>query len=458
MVFDIETVRQVREWPGYSKYKYATLLSSSGKNTEWRNHSSPSTRPRSACQIIMRSAILSLSLVVGLSSQAAVTLRETDTTGILKFREDGTFHVSVFSDTHLAMCAWHPGCLLQDKKGVKVIESVLDAEKPDFAVFNGDLINADSAFKHNASHYVDQLVKPLVDRGLSWGSTYGNHDHQTQLAGETLLAREKTFPGARTSSMVQGDVGTTNYYLPVYPAGCKNAKDIRKCAPELILWFFDSRGGRRYQEVGNKAVSNPNWVDTKVVEWFQQTTAEMRSKYQKVIPSVGFTHIPPYAMVKLQEKGVDKNRQPGINDESASPQAQGWCIDNTDGNPDCKYGLQDVPFMNAIVNTEGFMGLFSGHDHANSWCHKWNEKLPGMNVKGRGVHLCFGQHTGYGGYGNWIRGSRELLFSKEDLKKFELNSHIRLESGAIVGDISLNSTYGEDMYPETPNDKTYLYQ
>lgn len=114
--------------------------------------------------------------------------------------------------------------------------------------------------------------------------------------------------------------------------------------------------------------------------------------------------------------------------------------------------------MNAIVNTEGFMGLFSGHDHANSWCHKWNEKLPGMNVKGRGVHLCFGQHTGYGGYGNWIRGSRELLFSKEDLKKFELNSHIRLESGAIVGDISLNSTYGEDMYPETPNDKTYLYQ
>lgn len=146
---------------------------------------------------------------------------------ILKFREDGTFHVSVFLDTHLAMCAWHPGCLLQDKKGVKVISDVLDMEKPDFAVFNGDLFNADSAFKHNASHCVDRLVKPLVDRGLTWGSTYGNHDHQTQLNGDTLLAREEMFPGVRTARMGQGDVGTTNHYLPVYLAGCTSGRDLR---------------------------------------------------------------------------------------------------------------------------------------------------------------------------------------------------------------------------------------
>ena len=32
-----------------------------------------------------------------------------------------------------------------------------------------------------------------------------------------------------------------------------------------------------------------------------------------------------------------------------------------------------------------------------------------MDVVGNGINLCFGQHSGYGGYGNWIRGSRQVL-------------------------------------------------
>jgi hypothetical protein len=337
------------------------------------------------------------------------------------------------------------------------METILDIEKPDFAVLNGDLINGDSTQLHNSTEWVDMIIKPLVDRSVTWGSAYGNHDHQPNLQGDLLLEREQLFPGVRTTKMVQGEnAGTTNYYLPVYPAGCV---DKCKCKPELILWFFDSRGGYYFQKRDKKGrpVHHPNWVDDSVVKWFEETNAKLQSKYKTVIPSLGFVHIPLYAMVKLQDSGVDPNRQPGINDENASPQAQGWCVDGTrDWDSNCKYGLQDVPLMQAIAKTKGIMGLFSGHDHANSWCHKWSGKLPDMTVEGNGINLCFGQHTGYGGYGNWIRGSRELFITRENLKNLVVDSHIRLESGDVVGDISLNSTYGNDLYPATPNDKTYL--
>lgn len=337
------------------------------------------------------------------------------------------------------------------------METVLDIEKPDFAVLNGDLINGDDTKLHNSTEWVDRVVKPFVDRGITWGSSYGNHDHQPNLSGDLLLEREQMWSGARTTKMVQGEnAGTTNYYLPVYPAECTN---ICKCKPLLLLWFFDSRGGYYFQKRDSKgrAVHHPNWVDDSVVEWFEKTNEKLRKKYNTVIPSLGFVHIPLYAMVKQQEGGIHPNRQPGINDETVSPQAQGWCIDGTrTWETNCKYGMQDVPFMQAIAKTPGIMGLFSGHDHANSWCYKWDGKLPDMTVQGNGVNLCFGQHSGYGGYGDWVRGSRELIVSRDKLKDLVVESHIRLESGKVVGAISLNATYGQDEYPATPNDKTYL--
>lgn len=52
------------------------------------------------------------------------------------------------------------------------------------------------------------------------------------------------------------EAGVSNYWLPVYPADCQ---DCKTCAPELLLWFFDSRGGYRYQELdenGEKVSQN----------------------------------------------------------------------------------------------------------------------------------------------------------------------------------------------------------
>lgn len=103
--------------------------------------------------------------------------------------------------------------------------------------------------------------------------------------------------------------GVTNYYLPIYPSdGSKE--------PALILWFFDSRGGVYYQQLddsGNQ-VQQPNWIDQSVVDWFVQTSDELRYKYGRDIPSLAFVHIPTQASQVVQtEMGIDRHYQPGIN-------------------------------------------------------------------------------------------------------------------------------------------------
>ena len=335
------------------------------------------------------------------------------------------------------------------------MNEILNAETQQLVVLNGDLITGENAYLENSTAYIDEIVGPLVSRGLTWASTYGNHDSQFNLSREAILARERTWPNARTTQMVSGpDSGVSNYYLPVYGSSCTLAQS---CAPELLLWFFDSRGGFYYQQLNASGdqIGQPDWVDISVVDWFTSTNAELMSVYGKIIPSLAFVHIPTNASQALQtEAGIDPNHQPGINDDYLlAQQAQGWCPDGTNDST-CEYGGQDIPFMQAITSTPGLMAVFSGHDHGDTWCYKWDTLLPGMTVAGNGVNLCFGQHSGYGGYGTWTRGSRQVLISESMLRDFEIETWIRLELGDVVGRVTLNATYGQDSYPATPDTHT----
>lgn len=193
------------------------------------------------------------------------------------------------------------------------------------------MITGENGFLENATVYIDQIVTPLVQRGLTWASTYGNHDHQFNLSAEAILARERQWPNSRTNQMVfDVDAGVSNYYLPVYNDNCP---DEYACVPELLLWFFDSKGGFRFQQKNatGSLIGLPNWVDNTVTKWWQDTNQELVLKYQKIIPSLAFVHIPTYASYAIQAAGVDPYTEPGINDDyPLAPQAQGWCPDGRD--------------------------------------------------------------------------------------------------------------------------------
>lgn len=133
-------------------------------------------------------------------------------------------------------------------------------------MLNGDLITGENTYLHNSTHYLDQILAPLIQRNIPWASAYGNHDHQKNLSGAAMLEREKKIGGklAYTKSMLSGNeskIGTTNYYVPVYSSTGGGNPTLA-----LLLWFFDSRGGKAFNETTSdgKDIATGGWVDEEV--------------------------------------------------------------------------------------------------------------------------------------------------------------------------------------------------
>lgn len=59
--------------------------------------------------------------------------------------------------------------------------------------------------------------------------------------------------------------------------------------------------------------------------------------------------------------------------------------------------------------------------------------------------MCYGRHTGYGGYGDLTRGGRQILLHQDNLKE-DTETWIRLEDGSVQAHVTLNTTYGQDPY------------
>jgi hypothetical protein len=196
-----------------------------------------------------------------------------------------------------------------------------------------------------------------------------------------------------------------------------------------ILWFFDSQGGFPFQ-VPPSSQSLPDFVEPSAAAWFVSEQEKISEKWGEV-PSFAFVHIPPTAFLTVQKTllptaGQESSHLPGLNDDVP-----------LDAEGD---GSQDATFMNALVSTTGLHSVYSGHDHGDAWCGNW----PNANGTERGPHLCFCKHSGYGGYGDWKRGSRNLMVRFGEGTQVE--TWVRMENGEVVQRVDLNGTYGVDRY------------
>lgn len=278
----------------------------------------------------------------------------------------------------------------------------------------------------------------MVAKEYKWASTYGNHDTQYNLSREALFLEETKYSLSYTRHSPRGVGGVTNYWLPVYPYS-SSSEPTESDTPVMILWFFDSQGGEKYQVSKWIPFARwmPNWVESSAVRWFETQRSLVEARWG-VVPSLAFVHIPPSAFLRLQRsrfpgKGEKDVHFPGLNDDVP-------VANQGEGRPG--WGWRDQGFMNALLETAGLHSVYSGHDHGNSWCGIW----PGEE---RAPKICFVKHTGYGGYGSWRRGSRVLRLSLDGGKGegMEVESWVRLEEGDIVQKVSLNETYGWDVYP-----------
>ena len=166
---------------------------------------------------------------------------------------------------------------------------------------------------------------------------------------------------------------------------------------------------------------------------------------------MAFVHIPIHATYAFQSADYGSTTNPGLNEEAIGQ--QGDSCDSSGNN--CNYNGADIPFMKALVETEGLVAVFSGHDHKVDWCMKWSKDLPNTSPSnGNGLNICFNRHSGYGGYSDYTRGARQIVVGEDSLGQNVVDTWIRLENGQISGKVSLNSTFGTDEYPVVDKAKT----
>eukprot|EP00522_Entomoneis_paludosa_P017279 CAMPEP_0172448024 /NCGR_PEP_ID=MMETSP1065-20121228/7127_1 /TAXON_ID=265537 /ORGANISM="Amphiprora paludosa, Strain CCMP125" /LENGTH=140 /DNA_ID=CAMNT_0013199405 /DNA_START=117 /DNA_END=539 /DNA_ORIENTATION=+ len=131
---------------------------------------------------------------------------------------------------------------------------------------------------------------------------------------------------------------------------------------------------------------------------------------------MAFSHIPTQEFVYTEQQCVGEN-----NDGGFSPPRDGDA------------GL--VPTLQQ--NLSNVFALAVGHNHGNDYCCALSAS---NNDSSSQLHLCFGRHSGYGGYGSWDRGARlyQLEFQgssngNQGMQKsnFAWKSWVVMESGDI---------------------------
>lgn len=383
------------------------------------------------CFLFVLFAMLAMFFSLLVLSSVAVTKAN------LNLAEDNSFKISVFSDLHYGENESTFG-IPADMNSAALMRQVLSQEQPDFVILNGDLITGENTFAFNSTGYVDEIVAPLVQGDYSWASTYGNHDSKYNLSREALYAEEKKYAGAYTQHGPAGTDGVTNYVLPIFPTNTTGSSQT----PVALLWFFDSRGGSEYQSLPANVDNIDNYVSNGTVAWYRSTQADLQNQHG-ILPSLAFVHIPTLAFLTLQSEStpaVSGPNYPGLNADVPLAQ-QGYS--NT--------GSEAIPFMEALLDTPGLHSIYSGHDHGDSWCGRWPEStLPGYGVGGGSSQdrpfLCFCKHSGYGGYGVWNRGVRQVRMSFDESGGMSVETWVRMQAGTVVTAVSLNETYGEDVY------------
>ncbi|KAI0711211.1 Metallo-dependent phosphatase [Earliella scabrosa] len=342
----------------------------------------------------------------------------------LTFRNDGTFKITVFSDLHMGENPWDWWGPEHDASSVKLMNTVLASEKPDYAVINGDLVTGENTFRENSTRLIDQIVGPLNKFKVPFSSTHGNHDNQPNISHAEEIRREQQV--ARLSytrsapSWADGEgYGSGTYWVPVYT----KPWDFR---PSLILWFFDSRGGF---SLGANSTRVPDHVHPSVATWIERTVSRMNAFWGPADKvgrgSIAFMHIPPNVAEDLQQT-LNSTTNPGMNadrlgegsTQASNPQDAG----------------KDEPFWAALnKHVLNLHAVISGHDHGNEWCKRDTAK---------DVIFCFNKHSGYGGYtrDGWGHGVRNIVFRNPD-PRVGPETWIRMEDGQTHARIILDRSY-----------------
>lgn len=175
-------------------------------------------------------AILAGMLAAAPGANAAVPAqRQGNAKMPLAFGPDGKFRVVQFNDTQDGPRT--------DRRTVEFMGKVLDAEKPGFALINGDVINGSPKTAEEVRQSINNVVQPMESRGIKWAVTFGNHDEDSMANGTGMTE-------AKMLEFVRGYQHNVNVRPEKGVDGSSNAQLLIRSAsgnkPAFGIWLLDS--------------------------------------------------------------------------------------------------------------------------------------------------------------------------------------------------------------------------
>jgi 3',5'-cyclic AMP phosphodiesterase CpdA len=289
----------------------------------------------------------------------------------LRTRPDGTFTIAQFTDLHLS--DGNPA----DQQTVALMRSVLEAERPDFAMLTGDVIAGTGKDGWDAAEALALAAKPMEERGIPWAAVFGNHDDEATHSRPQLMEVLRAFPHCVSQPGPADLPGLGHFVLDVQaPSG-----------PVGRLYGLDSLS------YGPKDVSPYAWIEEPQIRWFRAQAASADGQ-----TGLMFFHIPVPEYQTLWDSG-----------QAIGDKHEEVCC------PKVNSG-----FFDALAASQKVQGVFVGHDHINDY-----------EGTLRGVRLCYGRGGGYNCYGKegFPHGAR-LIRLREGHRGFE--TWLRLENGQVI--------------------------
>lgn len=244
----------------------------------------------------------------------------------LRFRDDGAFKIVQFTDTHID---------LPSKKNLNVygiIEKILEAEKPDFAILTGDVITQDDPWEAYR-----QLSEVFKRAGVPWAVVFGNHDGEQNTPREQIAKFLVKLPLCLNADdgTEDGVYGSSNFVLPVWGENDKIA---------ALIYCMDSNS---YSTL-KPTVDGYGWFDFSQINWYLDQSGKFtKANGGKPLPAVAFFHIPLPEYTMAWNNKV--NPPLGVKNEDEC-------------SPDINTGM-----FTAMLTAGDVMGTFVGHDHINDY-------------------------------------------------------------------------------------------
>jgi hypothetical protein len=292
-----------------------------------------------------------------------------------------------------------------------------------------------------------QFLAPLIKRGIPFAVTYGNHDFQCGLETSDLDAIYREFPGCLNPEAS----GTS----PLRPRRVPNSglKDqvAYACEPGTFalpvssLEHDNSVIGLVIADSGDYAKEGGYGTPSqRAVDWIRSVPQVLKTK------SIIFQHIPLPQFYRLL-RPVPATTAYAIQGYRTYDK-QCYVIDESVAQPGGYLGEgvscpdTDAGEFAAMKESNGYFGLFAGHDHRNAYVGRVDGMLLGATPT-----------CGFGSYGPPAPRRAARLFEFDIRHPYNPRTQL-LEFGDIVGKPSSRAVYTFAMshLPKGPSDATNL--